>query len=219
MESPMSSALLNTLLRDTASEDPAEEPDNEPTATLRPLHPELATPTSAATSRLFAYFMTRFLHRAEYVRRSIYGNDVDVAIIAETIAVGAIEPYMRSQEFRERHSDIRSIVGTESQRGINAFSIAAATGIPRETVRRKIKQLISLGVVVEKEPSLYVIHPGFLQSSPVLGMLKEIETALMLFLSNCHAEALLKPACAQSADTGPGAVASAGAVMARNATA
>jgi DNA-binding GntR family transcriptional regulator len=33
----------------------------------------------------------------------------------------------------------------ELMRGCNAFSLSQATGVPRETVRRKIKQLVKLG--------------------------------------------------------------------------
>ena len=32
-------------------------------------------------------------------------------------------------------------------RGCNAFSLSQATGVPRETVRRKIKQLVDLGLI------------------------------------------------------------------------
>jgi DNA-binding IclR family transcriptional regulator len=45
---------------------------------------------------------------------------------------------------------------------VNAASIAVATRIPRETVRRRIKQLLKLGYVVEKEPSRYVLRTGIL---------------------------------------------------------
>ncbi len=44
-----------------------------------------------------------------------------------------------------------------------AFSIAEATGIPRETVRRKLKELAGRGVVMEKERGRYVMMPGFMQ--------------------------------------------------------
>jgi hypothetical protein len=162
---------------------------------------QLARQEPANTSRLFAYLLMRFLHRAEYVRRRNFSNDVDLAIIAETIAVGALEPSLRNPGFMSRHSDIRSVVGVEEQRGINAFSIAAATGIPRETVRRKIKQLMTMEVVVEKGRGQYVIQPGFLQSSPLQSMMKEMESALMLFLSTCNSESLLKPAQAQPFDS------------------
>ena len=36
------------------------------------------------------------------------------------------------------------------------------TGIPRETVRRKINQLLKLNVIVEKEPARYCLRPGIL---------------------------------------------------------
>ncbi len=43
------------------------------------------------------------------------------------------------------------------------MSISQATGIPRETVRRKLKELATRGVVMEKERGRYVTTPGFVQ--------------------------------------------------------
>ena len=70
---------------------------------------------------------------------------------------------MRVPEFHESFGDTRTIIGVEGQRGVNAFSIAEATGIPRETVRRKLKELVARGVLMEKERGRYVMAPGFLQ--------------------------------------------------------
>ena len=35
----------------------------------------------------------------------------------------------------------------KQMRGCNAFSLSEATGVPRETVRRKVKQLVELGLI------------------------------------------------------------------------
>ena len=139
-------------------------------------------------SRLFALALARFLHSAEQVRRQQYGNDIDLAIIAETIAVGALEPKIRDPEFRLQYGDLREVVGTINQRGVNALSVAAATGIPRETTRRKIKQLVAMGVVVEKEPGNYIAQPGYLQSAPSLKVLAELEQAFIRLLNDCQNE-------------------------------
>ena len=70
---------------------------------------------------------------------------------------------MRDAAFRAEHRSFDSVVGIEGQRAVNATSIASATGIPRETVRRKLRRLLKLGSIVEKGRARYVLKPGVLQ--------------------------------------------------------
>lgn len=113
-----------------------------------------------ALSRLFVYLAGNFLHRIERERRELYFGDLDLALVAEIIGNAAIEPGMRDAGFRQKYAHYTNAVTVEEQRAINATSIANAAGIPRETVRRKIKQLLKLGFIIEKEPSRYVLKPG-----------------------------------------------------------
>jgi hypothetical protein len=172
---------------------PSSSPVSSPPNPKPPSHPERITRKNAEqNSRLFAFAIARFLHSAEHARRQQYGNDIDLAIIAETIALGAIEPKMRDPEFRARYGNLRDIVGTAGQRAVNALSVAAATGIPRETTRRKIKQLIAMGVIAEKVPGNYVIQPGYLQSERSLKTLAELESAFLRLLNDCRNETLFE---------------------------
>jgi hypothetical protein len=118
---------------------------------------------SSGNSRLFIFMIGNFLHRIERERRGLYGGDLDLALVAEIIGTAAIEPGMRDAAFREQHGTFATIVGIEGQRAVNATSIASASGIPRETVRRKLKRLLELGVIVEKGRARYVIKPGTVQ--------------------------------------------------------
>jgi hypothetical protein len=105
-----------------------------------------------------------YLHRIERERRKLYFGDLDLAVVAEIIGTAGVEPGMRDATFREQHRTFASVVGVEGQRGINATSIASAAGIPRETVRRKLKRLVELGFIVEKGRAHYVLRPGAIQS-------------------------------------------------------
>jgi hypothetical protein len=51
--------------------------------------------------------------------------------------------------------------GTQQTGGINALSISEITGIPRETARRKLQALITMGCVVRDANGLYQVDPGF----------------------------------------------------------
>lgn len=70
---------------------------------------------------------------------------------------------MRDAAFRDQHRSFTSVVGVEGQRAMNATSIAGASGMPRETVRRKLRRLLELGFIIEKGRARYVLKPGMLQ--------------------------------------------------------
>jgi hypothetical protein len=118
---------------------------------------------SAANSRLFVYMLGNYLHRLERERRDVYFGDLDLARVAEIIGTAGVEPGMRDAIFRHQHRNFDSVVGVEGQRAVNATSIAGATGIPRETVRRKLQRLLKLGFIVEKGRARYILQPGALQ--------------------------------------------------------
>ena len=96
-----------------------------------------------------------------------------MACIAEAIALSAIEARMRDPEFRDQYRAVTKVAGVEAQRGVNALSVSQATGIPRETTRRKIKKLIELGAILEVRRGEYVMKPGFLQQDLVMARLMQ----------------------------------------------
>ena len=109
------------------------------------------------------FLLFTFMQRIDTLRRRLYFGDLDLAAITGTIALAAIEAPMREAAFREEYRSLDTMIGVDGQRGVNATSVAAATGIPRQTVRRKIGKLLSLGALVEVGASAYVVKPGFLQ--------------------------------------------------------
>jgi hypothetical protein len=115
-----------------------------------------------ASSRLFIYLGGNYIHRIERERRELYFGDLDLALVAEVIGTTAVEPGMRDAAFRQKHQNFDTAVAVEEQRAVNATSIAVATGMARETVRRKLKHLLKLGFILEKEPARYVLKPGVL---------------------------------------------------------
>jgi hypothetical protein len=87
--------------------------------------------------------LSLFFHR--YLR-IIYGNeDLDLVSITllNEIAQHNLEPFVRGGRvaFPGDADEMRLM------QGCNAFSLSQATGVPRETTRRKIKQLVELGWV------------------------------------------------------------------------
>jgi CRP-like cAMP-binding protein len=114
-------------------------------------------------ARTFIHLLMNFLHRADQDRRGLYSGDLDLAAVGETVGLAAIEHEARKADFIEKFGNFENKIGTEGQRPVNAQTISQATGIPRETVRRKLKELAARDVVMEKERGRYVLTPGFLQ--------------------------------------------------------
>lgn len=131
-------------------------------ATMIATEGRVALVEGPANSRLFVYLAGNYILRIDRVRRDLYQGDLDLALVGEVIGAAGIEPGLRDAAFREHYKYFDRAVSVDDLRSVNAASIAVATGIPRETVRRRIKQLIKLGYVVEKEPARYVLKPGIL---------------------------------------------------------
>ncbi len=145
-----------------------------------------------ANSRLIAFLAGNFLHRIERDRCELCFGDLDLARIAEIIGLIAIEPGMRDAAFREQYRSFEAIIGIGGQRAVNAASIAAATGIPRETVRRKLKRLVALGYIVEKKRAGYVVTPGMLQRADRQTVFERCFNQIALFTNDMLEQGLLK---------------------------
>lgn len=147
---------------------------------------------SDSNSRLFVYMLGNYLHRLERERRDVYFGDLDLARVAEIIGTAGVEPGMRDAAFREQHRNFDSVVGVEGQRAVNATSIAGATGIPRETVRRKLQQLLKLGFIVEKGRARYILKPGVLQQPARQAAFARGLQQTVHFMNDCLEQGVLK---------------------------
>jgi hypothetical protein len=143
-------------------------------------------------TRLFVQLMGTLIHRIDMGRRQLYDNDLDMASVAGTVALEGTEANLRLPEYREKYRNLLEVIGVEGQRGVNAFSIAQYTGIPRETVRRKLKRLSEKGAVVEKSRGAYVIKPGFPQQPESIAIIQEAMRYTLQFMNDCVALGLVR---------------------------
>lgn len=143
-------------------------------------------------SRLMVTTIVGYLSRIERERRQLYGDDLDLGTIFEVISIGAIEPGLRDPNFRAAHGTFNTVVGVEGQRGINAMSIAAATGIPRETVRRKLKRLVARGFILEKTKGNYIVTPGRLLSADYQTAFSRGIRETLRMINECLDQGLIK---------------------------
>jgi len=136
------------------------------------------------TSRLFAIAFGQFFQRVCRLQMAHADGDIDLAIIAGAAALVGTDSMMRDPATRREYADLNKVVG-DRQRGCNALSIAEATGLPRETVRRKMNRLVEMGILVRRGVGDYIWQPGVLQSPPYRQMLDDIATAAARLANDC----------------------------------
>lgn len=145
-------------------------------------------------SRIFAVAFLRFFQQACRLQIALFEGDIDLVIIAGAVAVANIESRMREADFRAAFSRIDTIVGVQRQRGCNALSVSEATGLPRETVRRKINRLIDLGIVSRRGIGDYILTPGVAQSEPFVSLFQRLSDETLRLVNECLQEEIFAAA-------------------------
>ena len=135
-------------------------------------------------TRTFALVLLNFLHRMDEVRREAYGADLNMASVGEAVGIVASEARRRDPTFREKYSDFRVIIGVAGQQPSNALSIASATGLPRETARRKLQELTKRGILMKKDGG-YIMKPGFIQTPENLARADRAMREAVHFINEC----------------------------------
>lgn len=115
---------------------------------------------SASKSRLVGIRLSMLTLRLMENWRRVF-KDNESAIIALAIVAIVSEKLMRVELSREQES-LAKPMPLESLARCNISSIAAATGLNRETTRRKINQLVEAGIVVREGGSVS-LTPGSTQ--------------------------------------------------------
>lgn len=104
-------------------------------------------------------FMTDHLIRLY----AAFDGDLAAAIVLGTIGQHYIQHYYETVA-RESHSGLDRLVDEGHHlarvRTCNAMSVSAATGIPRETVRRKVRWLVAKGWVTTGRRGELALVPG-----------------------------------------------------------
>lgn len=110
-----------------------------------------------------AYRMNQFLlpHLAQVYAR--FGGDIECALILGEIAHYSAEAIFGREPVFEGadaipNEQVKELVGRLKK--CNALSISMVTGIPRETVRRKIRWLEQQGWIAKDDKGMLVVYEG-----------------------------------------------------------
>ncbi|MGE0667523.1 MAG: HTH domain-containing protein [Sphingomonadales bacterium] len=135
-------------------------------------------------SRVFAYEFGVLLCELLPRYQSVFQSDFAKVLIVHAIGVASVSRLMARPEAADFES-LTTYVPADLQVPVNALSIAESTGIPRETVRRKIKEMIADGILVEDERGGYRMKPGTLQGDQVLDLYYQQLLTLTTLLNRC----------------------------------
>ena len=91
---------------------------------------------------------------------SIFDYDYERMIISMVIANGNIQHLMNTPEKLASFTSLDAIIPPELQRPVTRSAIARATGLPRETVRRKVAAMVALGLLTTDARGGLRLAPG-----------------------------------------------------------
>ena len=112
-------------------------------------------------SRVIAHHVTEFVLRTAEGISEIFDHDYEMAILFLTISIRNGEKAMHDPKLRELYGSYRETIPDEHKPLISRMALARTTGLPRETVRRKVATLVAKGWVEEL--------PGGLRARPDLN--------------------------------------------------
>lgn len=142
-------------------------------------------------SRVFAYEFGVLLCELLPRYRSAFQSDFAKVLIINAIGVASVSRLMSRSE-AALYETLAETVPSELQVPVNALSIAESTGIPRETVRRKIKEMIVDGFLVDDERGGYRLKPGTLQSDDAMDVYFQHLLTLTTLLNRCVEAGIIK---------------------------
>ena len=146
--------------------------DNTPP---EPVIPEPSGPTyrDQPNARAISYFVTEFILRSAESISQLYDHDYEMAIIFMTISNRGAERVMNDPKLREQYSSYTETIPPEHALLISRMALARATGLPRETVRRKVAKLIEMGWVIELADGLRA-RPDLNRHSNYIGAVEPL---------------------------------------------
>lgn len=117
-------------------------------------------------TRLELYFSTRHTLRTMRLFADLFGNDYDLVIIFLAVAEVGLQAVFHLAAINPEAVEIKDLYERLSSAGLSIFSISEATGIPRETVRRKVHQLVSKKFLGIRDKDKNVYLPGSALAEP-----------------------------------------------------
>lgn len=135
-------------------------------------------------SRVFLYELSECFCKVLPAYSQHAQNDLAKLLIVQALGASNIQRLMATTQ-RGPYESVEVRIPAELQVPSNALSIADSTGLPRETVRRKLKELVAGGVVMEDERGGYRLKPGAIQTEELQAAYYASFKAMMTVMEAC----------------------------------
>ena len=142
-----------------------------------------------ANSRLTAIRAATMLMRSMELWRRDRLDPENVLIILAVISITS-EKLMRAQ-LDTKYCDLGTYLPLEQLQGCNVASIAAATSLNRETVRRRVRDLIGGGSLIRTEAGEIALSPDKVNEDSALELVRRQLEALVRFTNDSLRDGVL----------------------------
>lgn len=123
--------------------------------------------------------------------RSHLDRDGDSTLIVMATAAITMEKFTRLS-FLPEHRDVRQAMPPDCLTKCNVSSIAAATGINRETTRRKVNALVDAGVLLKFDGGSLRLSPVYTRMVPTERMMRSFLETLVQTANDLLREGILE---------------------------
>jgi hypothetical protein len=126
--------------------------------------PETPSVRDMPNSRTIAFFTAEFILRTAETISAAFNHDYEQVIIMLAITTRNSQNVMNDRQAREAYGSFHDPIPLDQLTPVSRMALARSTGLPRETVRRKVAKLIDAGWVAEVDGGLIV--PNELSKDP-----------------------------------------------------
>lgn len=132
-------------------------------------------------SRIFAFHFSDFVLRFWQAYIHVVGNDLQKAIIFHTVSLATAPIVANNPEALGEFASLSRTLPADMQVPCSALSVAEAAGLPRETTRRKIKEMVADNLLQEDPRGGYRLATGVLQRPEIVAIFEHNVRSLVRF--------------------------------------
>ena len=172
-------------LQDGKATHPGSSADPSPSSRRGKRRLKMATPSEfREKSRVFLYELSECMCRVLPSYSEHVQNDLAKLLIVHALGASNIQRLMGTPQ-RSAYESMDERIPAEMQVPSNALSIADSTGLPRETVRRNLKELTAAGLVIEDPRGGYRLKPGSVHTHELQAIYYSRFKAMMTIFEAC----------------------------------
>jgi hypothetical protein len=142
-----------------------------------------------ANSRVTGIRLAILLTRCMEIWR-LQKHDADNVMIILAVVAITSEKLVRAG-LADEHRTLESFLPLDELQGCNVSSIAAATAINRETVRRRVRNLIKAGSLIRTEAGEIALPPEKVQEPAALALIRKQLEAVTRFVNDSMRDGVL----------------------------